>query len=63
MEELENEIRSLDDKALAELRAWFTEYDHSRWDAQIQRDSASGKLDGIVAEALAEHGAGKTARL
>ena len=60
VEQIERQIQSLDDKAFAQLRQWFLEYDHARWDSQIKADAAAGTLDRLVDEALAEHRAGKT---
>ena len=60
VEQIERQIQSLDDQAFALLRQWFIEYDHARWDRQIEADSKSGKLDLLADEALAEHRAGKT---
>ena len=60
VEQIERQIQSLDDQAFARLRQWFIEYDHARWDRQIEADSAAGKLDSLADEALAEHRAGKT---
>jgi hypothetical protein len=41
----------------------FIEYANARWDRQIEADSAAGRLDPLVGEALAEHRAGKTTPL
>jgi len=60
IESLEREVEALDDKGFAAFRAWFIEYEHARWDRQIEADAASGKLDPLIEEALAEHRAGKT---
>ena len=60
VEQIERQIQSLDDQAFARLREWFIEYDHARWDRQIEADAAAGKLDSLADEALAEHRAGKT---
>jgi hypothetical protein len=60
VEQIEQQIKNLDDRAFARLRRWFIEYDHARWDRQIEADSASGKLDVLAEEARAEHRAGKT---
>lgn len=60
VEQIEQQIKGLDDQAFAQLRQWFIEYDHARWDRQIEADSAAGKLDFLADEALAEHRAGKT---
>lgn len=60
VEQIERQIQNLDDEAFAQLRQWFLEYDHARWDRQIEADAATGKLDFLVDEALAEHRTGKT---
>ncbi len=60
VERIEEQIKSLDEQAFAQLRQWFIEYDHARWDRQIEAGSASGKVDFLADEALAEHRAGKT---
>ena len=60
VEQIEQQIERLDEQAFARLRQWFVEYDHARWERQIEADSASGKLDFLIDEALAEHRAGKT---
>jgi len=59
LEQIEQRIRKLSPDELAKFRAWFIEFDHLMWDRQIEADSKAGKLDGLVAEALAEFKAGK----
>jgi hypothetical protein len=59
LEQLEQRIRNLSPDELAKFRAWFIEFDHLMWDRQIEADSKAGKLDGLVAEALADFKAGK----
>jgi hypothetical protein len=59
LEEIERAVADLSPELLAEFRAWFVEFDNAEWDAQIERDAASGKLDAIAAEALADHRAGR----
>lgn len=63
IESIEQDIERLDDESLAALRAWFIEYEHARRDRQIEADSAAGKLDSLISEALAEHRADKTTPL
>jgi hypothetical protein len=63
LEKLEEHIEKLSPEALKKFRAWFAEFDAHAWDAQIEADSKAGKLDALVAEALAEHKAGKTREL
>jgi hypothetical protein len=57
---LEDQVRRLSPKELAEFRAWFAEFDAQVWDRQIEADSNAGKLDHLIQEAIAEYKAGKT---
>jgi len=59
VEEIEAQIEALPREEFAELRNWLLEQDWSRWDAQIEADSKSGKLDKLIAEAKAEYNSGK----
>ena len=63
LEKLAEPIEKLSPEELKKFRAWFAEFDSRLWDAQIKADSKTGKLDGLVSEALAEHRAGKTREL
>ena len=60
VESIERDVEHLDDKSFAAFRAWFVEYDNARWDRQIEKDAAEGKLDPLIDEALAEHRPAKT---
>jgi hypothetical protein len=60
VETLEKHIAELDDDSFAKLREWFTEFEQTRWDKQLETDSNAGKLDFLIDQALAEHQAGKT---
>jgi hypothetical protein len=55
---IEKAVEALPPSELAEFRRWFAEFDAARWDAQIEEDANSGKLDALAAEALAEYRAG-----
>lgn len=59
VEEIEAQIKALPREEFAELRNWVLEQDWSSWDAQIEADSKSGKLDKLVADAKAEYKSGK----
>ena len=59
VEQIEKRIEGLSPEDLAQFRAWFLEYDARAWDRQIEGDSKAGRLDGMIAEALAEYDAGK----
>jgi hypothetical protein len=60
LEKIEREIEALAPDELARFRRWFGEYDAANWDAQIEADSRSGRLDALVEKALADHRAGRT---
>jgi len=52
IEQLKIEIETLADEDFIWLRRWFAEKDWERWDQQLEADSASGKLDFLVDEAM-----------
>jgi len=56
-------IDALPEDEYAQLRQWFSEKDWRKWDRQIEADSASGKLDFLVSEALDEKNKGKLRNL
>lgn len=60
---IEQAVQQLPTAELAEFRRWFVEHDESVWDVQIERDAASGKLDALAAEALAEYQSGQAQEL
>ena len=51
-------IDALPEDEYTQLRQWFTEKDWRKWDREIKADSASGKLDFLVSEALDEKNKG-----
>jgi len=63
VEPLEERIVKLAPRDLARFRAWFVEFDARVWDDQIEADAKAGKLDHLVAEALADYKAGKAREL
>ena len=60
---IEQAVEALPPSELAEFRRWFAEFDAAAWDRQIDSDVASGKLDGLAAEALADFQAGSVQEL
>ena len=54
VEQIERRIEGLPPADLAQFRAWFLEYDARAWDRRIEGDSKAGRLDSMIAEALAE---------
>jgi len=60
---IENAVESLPTMEFAEFRRWFAEFDANAWDRQIEQDAASGKLDQLAAEALADYSSGSARQL
>jgi hypothetical protein len=54
VEEIEAAISSLSPVECRRLARWLRELDETRWNEQIDRDSASGKLDFLFEEAVRE---------
>ncbi|MBN8628658.1 MAG: hypothetical protein J0M17_24570 [Planctomycetes bacterium] len=60
VEEITAAIAELPPDEIAQIRAWLEERAEAEWDAQIERDQQSGKLDSLVDRALAQDKAGHT---
>lgn len=58
LENIEDAILSLPSHEFERLRRWFFDLDYARWDEQIEQDIASGKLEALAQEAIAEFEAG-----
>ena len=55
---IEDAVRSLPPRELAEFRRWFAEFDNAAWDMQLAEDLANGKLASLLAEAEADFRSG-----
>ena len=58
VEDIEKAIKSLTPDDHARLRDWFDEYDAELFDQKLERDAKAGKLDKLIAKALANADAG-----
>ena len=63
VEEIQAAIASLPRAEFVRLRQWFSERDWEEWDEQIAADSAAGKLDFLIKEALDEKTKGRLKEL
>jgi hypothetical protein len=63
VKKIEAEVAALSEEELRSFRAWFLDFDATRWDAQLTDDAHAGKLDGLAAEALEQYGKGQCKRL
>ena len=52
-EEVKSDIGALPFREYRKLTHWLSERDWQAWDEEIARDSAAGKLDFLIEEALA----------
>ena len=58
IEQIENAILQLPPNEMGKLLEWFLNLDYQRWDVQLEKDIAEGKLDGLAAEAIADFESG-----
>jgi hypothetical protein len=63
LEHIERQIDELSREEFAELRDWVLERDWAAWDAQIEADARSGKLDKLLEESQADVKSGRTREL
>lgn len=63
LERLERKVESLSPGDLAKFREWFVDFDWKHWDSKIEEDLRSGRLDGLVSEAMGDFDAGKAREL
>jgi len=59
LREIENAVTLLPDEEYREFRQWFLEREWEQWDAQIESDSVSGKLDFLLEEATEARNGGR----
>lgn len=56
--EIEEAITKLSPEEVAQLLAWFADYQAEIWDKQIERDLDAGRLDALIDEVDAEYETG-----
>ena len=59
VENIARQIEALSPEELAQLRAWFLEFDVAAADPQLEADIQAGKVDPLVQDALRDIKAGK----
>ncbi|HBG05153.1 MAG: hypothetical protein A2075_02800 [Geobacteraceae bacterium GWC2_58_44] len=59
LKRIETEVAALPDRELRMFSQWFAEFEAERWDQSLEAVVASGKLDDIAEEALAQYASGK----
>jgi hypothetical protein len=59
IDEIKSAIKTLPEADKSDLKRWLDEIDAQIFDDKIERDAASGKLDGLIAKARANYKAGR----
>jgi hypothetical protein len=59
IEEIKGAIETLPEEEKSALNRWLDEVDAQIFDDKIERDAASGKLNGLIAKARANYKAGR----
>lgn len=60
IESLEDQVKSLNAEELKSFREWFAGFDADAWDAQIEADAKSGKLQALAERARRDHESGRS---
>ncbi|NKK68582.1 MULTISPECIES: hypothetical protein [Rhizobium] len=63
LEQIEKSVAELNKQEFEAFSTWFEALLAERWDRQMEKDVASGKLDHLAEKAFADFHAGKTRRL
>ena len=63
LQAIEQAVKDLPPDELEEFRAWFAEFEAAAFDAKIEHDARSGKLDRLAEAALKEFREGRTREL
>jgi hypothetical protein len=58
LEQIESAILQLPPDEFQKLIKWFADLDYERWDEQLEKDIADGKLESLAQEAIADYEAG-----
>jgi hypothetical protein len=59
VKDLERQIKGLSADELATFRQWFAVFDAEAWDRDFEADVTAGMLEGLAAQALRDHAAGR----
>lgn len=63
IDEIKSAIAHLPEKEFNSLVDWFEKLEQERWEKELEKDIAQGKLDNLADEALNEFNAGKCREL
>jgi len=61
--EVKETIKKLPDEDFNEFADWFEKLEEERWDKELAKDIAEGRLDDLANEAINEYKSGKCTEL
>jgi hypothetical protein len=59
LKQIEAAILQLSPNEFRQLSEWFFDLNNQRWDEQLEKDIADGKLENLAREAIADFEAGR----
>ena len=63
LDQIEAAILQLPSDDIQRLSAWLQELEHARWDQQLEKDVADGKLDKFAEQAIRDFRAGRARKV
>jgi len=63
VKEIVEAVERLPPDELDEFRAWYEQFDAALFDAEIERDAVSGKLDKLAEQAIEDYRTGRAREL
>ena len=63
VKQIEKALSQLPPRKLAEFRSWYARFDAAQWDAQLEADARSGRLDALADKAIRDHARKRTRAL
>jgi hypothetical protein len=63
VEDIEKAVAELPPDEFGRFRSWFEEFEATRFDERIERDTKPGRLERLAEQALADFRAGRTREL
>ena len=63
IKEIESAVSHLSQEELDQFSVWFDKFEAESWDAQLEKDVQSGKLDKLADQAIKDSQAGRCIEL
>jgi putative addiction module component (TIGR02574 family) len=63
VEHLQEQVQTLTPEEMAQFRTWFLDLDWATWDAELEHDVASGRLDPMADQATRDLASSRTTNI